>query len=74
MESKNIFIAHPKTNDEVNALKSILKALKIKFEISEENSYDSKFVDKVNTSKQQIIDGKYTDVKRQDLNSFIDNL
>lgn len=74
MKPLDIFIAHPKTIEEVNALKSILKALKIKFEITIESPYNSEFVEKIKASKQQIIEGKYTEVKRKDLNSFIDNL
>ncbi len=36
MPSGNIFIAHPTTPDQINALKSVVKALKVKFEIKKE--------------------------------------
>ena len=34
MQTQNIFIAHPANAEQVNALKAVLKALKIKFEIT----------------------------------------
>ncbi len=33
MSSTNIFIAHPATDEQLNALKAVVKALKVKFEI-----------------------------------------
>jgi hypothetical protein len=39
MKTKDIFIAHPKKTERVNALKAFMQALKIKFEISEEGPY-----------------------------------
>lgn len=39
MATENIFIAHPKTIEQINALKSFMKALKIKFEISKEKTF-----------------------------------
>lgn len=40
MQTENIFIAHPTTIDQLNALKAIVKALKVKFELKKENPYD----------------------------------
>lgn len=58
MEMSNIVIAHPKTEEEVNTLKVIMKALKIRFEISKEDSYDPRFVEKVLEGRQQVKEGK----------------
>ena len=44
METQGIIIAHPKTEEEANALKVVMKALKIRFEISKEDPYDPLFV------------------------------
>jgi hypothetical protein len=40
MQTDNIFIAHPTTTDQLNALKAVVKALKVKFELKKENPYD----------------------------------
>jgi hypothetical protein len=58
MEMSNIVIAHPKTEEEVNTLKVVMQALKIRFEISKEGPYDPLFVDKVMESRQQVRKGK----------------
>ena len=71
MKSQDIFIAHPKTNEEVNALKSILKALKIKFEITKEFPYNSEFVEKIQESRKQAREGKVTRVKKENLKEFL---
>lgn len=39
MQTDNIFIAHPTTTDQLNALKAFLKAMKIKFELKKEVAY-----------------------------------
>ena len=71
MKTKDIFIAHPQTSEQVSALKAFMKALKIKFEISEENSYNPDFVAKIKESQKQAIEGKVTRVKKEDLRSFL---
>jgi hypothetical protein len=74
MESRNILIAHPKTNEEVLALKAFMAALKIKFEVANEDTYDPDFVKKIVHSKKQIAEGNFTEVKPENLESFIDSL
>lgn len=74
MESRNILIAHPKTNEEVLALKAFMAALKIKFEVANEDSYDPEFVKKITRSKKQIAEGNFTEVKPENFESFIDSL
>ena len=46
MQTDNIFIAHPTTTDQLNALKAVVKALKVKFELKKENYYDISDEDK----------------------------
>lgn len=46
MQTENIFIAHPTTTDQLNALKAVVKALKVKFELRKENLYDISDEDK----------------------------
>ena len=48
MQTGNVFIAHPSNDEQLNALKAFLKALKIKFEVTNlENSYKPEFVAKI---------------------------
>ncbi|MGY6561488.1 MAG: DUF2683 family protein [Luteibaculaceae bacterium] len=74
MKTQEIFIAHPQTSEQVSALKAFMEALKIKFEISKEESYNSEFVEKILESKKQISEGKLTEVKAENLKSFLDSL
>jgi hypothetical protein len=36
MQTENIFIAHPTTIEQINALKAVVKAFKVKFEVKRE--------------------------------------
>ncbi len=67
MTSKNIFIAHPETIEQANALRAFFKALKIKFEISSEKTYNLEFVDKIQESRGQFENGEFTVIKVEDL-------
>ncbi len=58
METQGIITAHPKTEEEANALKVVMKALKIRFEISKEDHYDPLFVARVMEGRQQVREGK----------------
>ncbi|MEX0812175.1 MAG: DUF2683 family protein [Chitinophagales bacterium] len=71
MKSQNILIAHPKTDEEVNALKAFMKALKIKFEVSPESEYKPEFVEKVLDSRKEAKEGKVTRVKKENLKDFL---
>ena len=75
MSSENIFIAHPTNADELSALKAMVKALRIKFEIitNYDKEYNSDFVSKINESKQQYNNGDFTTVNNdEELKSFLD--
>ncbi|WP_417608681.1 DUF2683 family protein [Owenweeksia hongkongensis] len=71
MKTENTFIIHPETKEQENALKAFIKALKMKFEISEGKNYDSEFVAKVEESRHQAYDGKTTKVDKDDLKEFL---
>ena len=58
MKTQGIITAHPKNEEEANALRAFMKALKIGFEISKEDSYDPSFVEKVREGRQQVREGK----------------
>jgi len=74
MKTEEVIIVHPQTIEQLNAIKAFMKALKIKFEISKEETYNPEFVEKILESKKQIDEGKFTEVKAENLNSFIDSL
>ena len=71
MRTQGIVIAHPGTVEQINALQAFMQALKIKFEISREETYDPEFVEKVLESRQQAGEGKVTRVKKENLKEFL---
>ena len=60
-------IVHPGSDDKFEALKAVLKALKIKFEITKEKPYNPEFVAKIEKSREQHKKGEYTVIKTEDL-------
>ena len=58
MQTQDVFIAHPTNKDQINALKAVVKAFKIDFEITKENPYSPDFVKTVLESEQEIKKGK----------------
>ena len=71
MKTQNIFIAHPTTTEQVNALKAFMQALKIKFVISSEEDYDNEFVQKILESRKQVTQGNVTRIEKENLNNFL---
>ena len=74
MKTQDVFIAHPQTSEQVSALKAFMQALKIKFEVAKEDNYNPDFIEKIMASKKQISEGKFTEVKADNLKTFIDSL
>ncbi len=71
MQTENIFIAHPTSIDQINALKAFVKALKIKFEVAKvEQPYNPEFVAKIQKGKQETKAGKGTVMTMDELNSL----
>ncbi len=71
MKTQDIFIAHPKTNEQVNALKAFMQALKIKFEISKDSPYNPEFVAKIKKSEKEFEEGSFKRVEKKDLQKFL---
>lgn len=67
MQTENIFIIHPANTEQANALKAFAKALKIKFEVKSEKTYNPEFVAKIEESRKQFKDGDFTVIKTEDL-------
>ncbi|MEI9955350.1 MAG: DUF2683 family protein [Ferruginibacter sp.] len=61
------------TNDiaQIDAIKAVLKALNIKFEVAKDKPYNPKFVTKILQSKQQVKQGKVTRVTKKELQKFL---
>lgn len=71
MKSQDIFIVRPKTNEQVSALKAFMQALKIKFEVSKEESYDPEFVAKIKESRKQYENGNFISIEEKDIKNFL---
>jgi len=52
---------------QIEALKAVMKALKIKFEVAKHVPYNSEFVAKIEESRQQAKDGKTVKIALDDL-------
>jgi selenophosphate synthase len=57
------------TNDasQIDAIKAVLKALKIKFEVTTEKPYNPEFVSKIQESREQYKKGNFAVIKTEDL-------
>lgn len=71
MKAQNIIIAHPNSNEQIEAMKAFMKALKIKFEVSKESVYNADFVKKIEKSKKEFENGEFTRVEKEDLQNFL---
>lgn len=58
MKTQDIVIAHPHTREQASALKAFLNALNIKFEVSNKDTYNPEFVEKILQGKKDIEQGK----------------
>lgn len=67
MKAEDIYIIHPENEEQANALKAFVKALKMKFEIAKEKAYNAEFVEKIKRSKKQHLEGKDVVIKTEDL-------
>lgn len=72
MKTENIFIAHPQTTEQLEALKAFMRALKIKFEIStkQNDNYNPEFVEKVLQGDKDITEGKGKKITLDELNKL----
>jgi hypothetical protein len=59
-------IVHPKTKEQLAALKAVIKALKIEFQ-SVKSPYDQEFVRKIQKGREDIENGKGVKIDVDDL-------
>lgn len=59
-------IVHPENKAQLNAVKQVLKAMKISFE-KNEKPYNPEFVAKIKKSEQNFKEGKFTKIAIDDL-------
>jgi cellobiose-specific phosphotransferase system component IIB len=71
MKTQDILIVHPQTDEQLNAIKAFMKALKIKFEVTNMEIYNSDFVKKALESRIQAKEGKVTRIKKDNLEEFL---
>lgn len=72
MKTQDILIAQPESKEQVQALKAFMKALKIKFTVSSDETYNPEFVEKLLESRKEAQEGKVMRVKKEDLKEFLD--
>ena len=60
-------IMHPKSKEQLTALKAIAKVLKVQFETKEASSYNPEFVKKVIQGRKDIQNGKGVKVDVENL-------
>ena len=66
------FTVHTEDKEHLNAVKAVLKALKVKFEMSKEDKpYNPEFVAKIEKSKKEIAEGKTIRVSIDKLDEFL---
>lgn len=66
MEAINI-TAYTNDTSQIDAIKAVLKALKIKFEVATEKPYNPEFVSKIQESRAQYKKGNFAVIKTEDL-------
>ncbi len=71
MKTEHVFKIQPETTEQSNALMAFLHALKIKFEVSKEKTYDPEFINKVEESREQYKKGEFISVDKKEIKSFL---
>jgi hypothetical protein len=61
------FKVYPHSREQIEAIKTVFKAFKIKFEVEEEITYNPKFVERVLLAKEEIKQGKGVKIATKDL-------
>ncbi len=69
MQAINI-TAYPSDMSQIVAIKAVMKALKIKFEVSKEKPYNPEFVAKIQKGRQDYKDGKGKVMTMDELNAL----
>jgi len=66
MNNMGILIVHPKNEEQAEAIKTVMKVLKIDFE-TEESPYNPKFVKNILKAKEDIKNGKGVKIAIEEL-------
>ena len=61
------FKVYPHDKEQIEAIKTIFNAFKIKFEVEDEKAYNSAFVERVLLAKKEIKKGKGVKIETKDL-------
>jgi hypothetical protein len=69
MQAINI-TAYPSDMSQIVAIKAVMKALKIKFEVNKEEPYNPEFVAKIQKGRQDYKDGKGKVMTMDELNAL----
>lgn len=70
MKTQNILIAHPANENELSIIKAFFEALKIKFEVAKDSTYDPDYVDKILQGDADFESGKGRKVTIDELNKL----
>ncbi|MGM0503938.1 MAG: DUF2683 family protein [Bacteroidota bacterium] len=62
-----IFKVYPDDKSQIKAIKAVFKAIKIRFEVEEEEPYNQEFVNRVLSAKEEIKQGKGVKIATKDL-------
>ena len=73
MTTDNIFIAHPQTVEQIEALKAIVKAFKIDYEISKKSDVET-YINELQESLNQVNEIKAGKLKKQTARDFLNEL
>ena len=73
MSTDNIFIAHPQTVEQIEALKAIVKAFKIDYEISKKSDVET-YINELQESLNQVNEIKAGKLKKQSAKDFLNDL
>lgn len=73
MTTDNIFIAHPQTVEQIEALKAIVKAFKIDYEISKKSDVET-YINELQESLNQVNEIKAGKLKKQSAKDFLNDL
>jgi hypothetical protein len=65
------FTAYTEDASQIEAVKAFMKALKIKFKVSEDLPFNPEFVAKIKQSEKEIQEGKTTRIKKEDFKEFL---
>lgn len=71
MATQKTYIITPENKEQDSALKAFIKALKIKFEVSKDDSYNPDFIAKVKESEAEYKTGKYTTLNSDEIDNYL---